>query len=189
MQEGVGPKAMNTTTKKMGFPVGLATLFDEVGVDVGAHIGEYLGGVYGDRFGNPEAMVAILKEFVANGLLGRKGGQGVFLYEAGQKDRPENPKALELLQKYHVPAKVEWVAHKGVGRTRSLGHLALHLTLLHYLFNVLILQSVAIWGFFWMRGRSNGMDKLIVAQWRPMTALIWFNIGLNNGRFLPHCIE
>lgn len=62
---------MNSATKKMGFPVGLATLFDEVGVDVGAHIGEYLGGVYGDRMGNPEAMVNILKEFVANGLLGK----------------------------------------------------------------------------------------------------------------------
>jgi len=106
-QEGLGPKDMNSITKKMGFPVGLATLFDEVGVDVGAHIGEYLGGVFGDRMGNPEAMVAILKEFVDNGLLGRKGGQGVFIYQEGSKDKPENPKALELLKKYHVPAKIE----------------------------------------------------------------------------------
>lgn len=106
-QEGLGPKEMNTITKKMGFPVGLATLFDEVGVDVGAHIGEYLGGVFGDRMGNPKAMVAILNEFVDNGLLGRKSGQGVFVYQEGSKDKPENPKALELLKKYHVPAKIE----------------------------------------------------------------------------------
>jgi len=107
LKEGLGPKDMNTMTKKMGFPVGLATLFDEVGVDVGAHIAEYLGGVYGDRMGDPQAMINILKEFVANGLLGRKGGQGVFIYTEGSKDRPENPKALELLKKYAETPKIE----------------------------------------------------------------------------------
>jgi len=105
-QEGMGPKQMNTVSKKIGFPVGLASLFDEVGIDVGAHIGEYLGGIFGDRLGNPEAMAAILKEFVDNGLLGRKGGQGVFIYQDGSKDRPENPKALELLKKYYLEPKI-----------------------------------------------------------------------------------
>jgi len=105
-QEGMGPKQMNTVSKKIGFPVGLASLFDEVGIDVGAHIGEYLGGIFGDRLGNPEAMAAILKEFVDNGLLGRKGGQGVFIYQDGSKDKPENPKALELLKKYYLEPKI-----------------------------------------------------------------------------------
>lgn len=105
-QEGMGPKQMNKVSKNLGFPVGLASLFDEVGIDVGAHIGEYLGGVFGDRLGNPKAMAAILKEFVDNGILGRKGGQGVFVYEAGVKDRPENPKALELMKKYYLEPKL-----------------------------------------------------------------------------------
>ena len=33
---------------------------------------------------------------------GRKAGKGIFTYEAGVKDRPENPGALELLKKYSL---------------------------------------------------------------------------------------
>ncbi len=70
-QEGMRPKEMDKFTKKMGFPVGSATLFDEVGIDVGAHISEYLGKALGDRMGDTTAMVEILKAFVANGILGK----------------------------------------------------------------------------------------------------------------------
>lgn len=107
LQEGVSPTDLNKISLKMGFPLGLATLFDEVGCDVGAHIGAYLGGVFGNRFGDASSMVSILQDFVANGLLGRKGGKGIFIYEAGSKDRPVNPQALELFKKYSVAPRVE----------------------------------------------------------------------------------
>lgn len=54
--------------KKFGFPVGPATLADEVGIDVGTHIGSDLGNTFGERFGGGN--IEVHKEFVAKGFLG-----------------------------------------------------------------------------------------------------------------------
>ena len=69
-QEGVSPTDIDRKTKSMGFPVGSATLIDEVGIDVGAHIADYISGVYGSRFGFGAAETGLLKEMVRHGYLG-----------------------------------------------------------------------------------------------------------------------
>ena len=61
---------MDTRTKKIGFPVGSATLVDEVGIDVAAHIADYISGVFGPRFGFTATETRLLKDFVAQGYLG-----------------------------------------------------------------------------------------------------------------------
>ena len=60
---------MDKLTKQFGFPVGGATLIDEVGIDVGAHIAVSLAEAFGERFqgGNPE----VLSEMVKLGFLGK----------------------------------------------------------------------------------------------------------------------
>lgn len=64
------PKDLDKKTTLMGFPVGSATLLDEVGVDVSAHINKYLSDVLGDKIGIRPGDGAIFDDMVARGYLG-----------------------------------------------------------------------------------------------------------------------
>merc|ERR1712115_233378 len=93
LQEGVDPKKLDKLSKGSGFPVGIATLIDEVGIDVEALV-ERLGG------GNPE----VLKGLVDANMMGRKSGKGMFVYAEGSKDRPVNQDALNIIKKFSLEA-------------------------------------------------------------------------------------
>jgi len=102
LQEGVDPKKMDKLSKGSGFPVGIATLIDEVGIDVAAHVAEDLQKAYGERFegGNPE----VLKGLVAANCMGRKSKKGLFVYADGSKDRPVNQEGLNIVKKFALDA-------------------------------------------------------------------------------------
>ncbi|CAF1682988.1 unnamed protein product, partial [Didymodactylos carnosus] len=104
------PKDIDKATKKWGFPVGSATLFDEVGIDVAAHIARDMYKVYGERLCD-KAMPDLLADLVKNGLHGRKSGKGLYLYQQGVKggERELNPQFSELTKLYAIQSKEQSV--------------------------------------------------------------------------------
>lgn len=60
---------LDRLTKTFGFPVGAATLSDEVGIDVGAHIATDMAKAYGERLDGGN--VNILHDMVKAGFLGK----------------------------------------------------------------------------------------------------------------------
>lgn len=100
LQEGVLPKELDKCSKAFGFPVGAATLADEVGLDVGSHIAADLNKVFGDRIAGGD--FGVMRDIVQAGFLGRKSGKGIFMYEKKGKGREENPEAMDILKKYSL---------------------------------------------------------------------------------------
>lgn len=104
--EGEKPHDMDKMCKKMGFPVGLVTLMDEVGLDTGAHIQSYLKPIFGNRLSPHDS--AAHEHLVSKGFKGRKSGKGIYIYDDKSKSkgaRPVNPVFDELLKQLHVTPK------------------------------------------------------------------------------------
>lgn len=99
MQEGVAPKDLDKMTKSFGFPVGAATLADEVGIDVGAHIAVDLAKAFGDRFSGGN--LNIMSDLVKAGFMGRKSGKGIYVYSKTSKSREVNDVSLNCLENSH----------------------------------------------------------------------------------------
>ncbi|XP_072936739.1 trifunctional enzyme subunit alpha, mitochondrial [Epargyreus clarus] len=96
LQEGVDPKDLDNMTKQFGFPVGAATLADEVGIDVGSHIAVDLAKAFGDRIAGGD--LNIMQDLVKAGFMGRKSGKGIYVYEKGTKNRDVNQDVIQLLK-------------------------------------------------------------------------------------------
>lgn len=93
--------------KGFGFPVGPATLADEVGIDVAAHVATNLAKAFPDRMGDDD--LRPINDLVSLGFLGRKSGKGFFVYGGkGKKQTKEvNQEAVKVFQKYSLGTQGE----------------------------------------------------------------------------------
>lgn len=103
MQEGVEPTELDRITKGFGFPVGTATLCDEVGLDVALHVAQFLEKELGARAAGAD--IGMLKEMVDKGMLGRKSGKGCFQYSEASKGHEINQDAINIMKKYSKESK------------------------------------------------------------------------------------
>jgi 3-hydroxyacyl-CoA dehydrogenase/enoyl-CoA hydratase/3-hydroxybutyryl-CoA epimerase len=79
--EGASIVAVDAAMVEFGFPVGPVTLFDEIGLDVGAKVDQMMQAAFGKRFAAP----AQLHTLQGDGRLGRKNGRGFYTYRDGKK--------------------------------------------------------------------------------------------------------
>ncbi|KAF6776080.1 hypothetical protein AHF37_04860 [Paragonimus kellicotti] len=104
LQEGVPATELDNACKAFGWPVGMATLADEVGVDVALHVASCLSTAFPTRVVGGD--INLLKDMVTAGMLGRKSGKGIYVYaDKKAKNRLENSEASTILEKYRVVPK------------------------------------------------------------------------------------
>src|SRR3569833_119861 len=83
-QEGVPLALIDKTAVDFGMPMGPIELADVVGLNVASDVGE----IVARELGRPAPDLTRLREHVAAGKLGRKSGEGIYVWKDG---KPQNP--------------------------------------------------------------------------------------------------
>uniref|UniRef100_A0A2K5J075 Trifunctional enzyme subunit alpha, mitochondrial n=1 Tax=Colobus angolensis palliatus TaxID=336983 RepID=A0A2K5J075_COLAP len=101
LQEGVDPKKLDSLTTSLGFPMGAATLVDEVA----KHVVKDLGKAFGEQSGggNPE----LLTQLVSKSFLGHKSGEGFSICQGDVKSKNLNSDMDSILTSLKMPPKSE----------------------------------------------------------------------------------
>jgi 3-hydroxyacyl-CoA dehydrogenase/enoyl-CoA hydratase/3-hydroxybutyryl-CoA epimerase len=86
-QEGVPLATIDAVAERFGMPMGPVELADSVGLDVCQHVGRILAAA----FGRPAP--AALESLVAAGKLGRKSGEGLYVWRDGKPVKPPADRA------------------------------------------------------------------------------------------------
>lgn len=94
ISEGADLKIVDDLIVKFGMPMGPFTLADTVGIDVGYKVAKILEEAYGERM----KVCGLLSEIAKDkNLLGKKSGQGFFLYDVKGQVTGINPKITEII--------------------------------------------------------------------------------------------
>ncbi|HJT34573.1 MAG TPA: 3-hydroxyacyl-CoA dehydrogenase NAD-binding domain-containing protein [Pirellulales bacterium] len=83
MLDGVEIKAIESSAKGFGMPMGPITLYDVVGLDTAYYAGQVMHEAFPDRIGDSPLLAAMVKA----GRLGQKAGVGFFAYKDKKEGR------------------------------------------------------------------------------------------------------
>jgi 3-hydroxyacyl-CoA dehydrogenase/enoyl-CoA hydratase/3-hydroxybutyryl-CoA epimerase len=83
LERGADPVRVDRLLTDFGMPMGPFELLDQIGIDVAEKVTHTMSEAYGERL--PQQ--ATLGRMVGEGHLGRKSGQGFYLYPEGKKGR------------------------------------------------------------------------------------------------------
>ena len=86
-QEGVPLAVIDKTAVDFGMPMGPIELADVVGLNVAADVGE----IVARELGRPSPDLTRLRELLAAGKLGRKSGEGFYVWKDGKPEKPPAP--------------------------------------------------------------------------------------------------
>jgi 3-hydroxyacyl-CoA dehydrogenase/enoyl-CoA hydratase/3-hydroxybutyryl-CoA epimerase len=88
-QEGVPLAQIDKVAVDFGMPMGPIELADVVGLDVAAHVGQ----IVAQELGRPAPDLTRLRELIAAKKLGRKSGEGFYVWNEGKPQKPPAPAA------------------------------------------------------------------------------------------------
>lgn len=91
--EGATPHQVDTALETWGMSMGILSVFDMAGIDVGVHVHRDNAEHYPPDPTYYQADVALFDA----GRLGQKTGRGYYRYEPGDRTRHDDPDALEIL--------------------------------------------------------------------------------------------
>jgi len=93
LEAGLAPGRIDAAASDFGMPMGPCRLLDEIGWDVAAEVCDVLGTAFPERM----HVSSIFERMKDSGLLGKKLGQGIYLYENG-KQGTENPAFTKIAE-------------------------------------------------------------------------------------------
>jgi 3-hydroxyacyl-CoA dehydrogenase len=92
--EGATPRQIDSALEAWGMAMGILSVFDMAGVDVGVNIHK----AHADRYPPDPTYYQADFALVEAGRLGQKNGKGYYRYERGDRTRHDDPEALAVLR-------------------------------------------------------------------------------------------
>ena len=91
LEQGVAPELIDAAAKDFGMPMGPVELADVVGLDVCKHVGDIVGQLTGRQ---PPMPLTRIEQRIAARKLGRKTGEGFYVWQDGKPQRAAVDAAL-----------------------------------------------------------------------------------------------